>query len=166
MIGRMSIAKGVLALYLTLQWPLAVADAPPAVVIGGRVAHVLRVDAAKLAASPRRALDAADHGTPAHWEGVALADLLREAGVPLGDALRGRHLATYVRVTAADGYVAVFSLAELDPAMHDGTVLLADRRDGAALDAKKGPFRLVAAGDKRPARWVRQVVAIDVFAAP
>lgn len=60
----------------------------------------------------------------------------------------------------------MFSLAELDPAMHDGLVLLADRRDGAALDAKQGPFRLVAAGDKRPARWVRQVVAIDVLAAP
>lgn len=103
MIGRMSIAKGVLALCFALQLPLAAADAPPAVAIGGRVEHALRVDAAKLAASPRRVLDAADQGTPAHWEGVALADLLCEAGVPLGDALRGRHLATYMRVTAADG---------------------------------------------------------------
>lgn len=143
-----------------------VVDAPAAVAIGGRVAHALRVDAAKLQASPRRALDAAEHGTPAHWEGVALADLLGEAGVPLGEALRGRNLALYVRVTAADGYVVVFSLAELDPAMQGGTVLLADRRDGAALDAKQGPFRLVVAGDRRPARWVRQVVAIDVLAAP
>lgn len=162
---RATIAGGLLATCLAVAMP-ARADAAAAIAIGGRVARALHVDAAKLRASPRRALDAADHGTAAHWEGVPLADLLREAGVPLGEALRGRNLALYVRVTAADGYVAVFSLAELDPAMHEGMVLLADRRDGAALDANQGPFRLVVPGDRRPARWVRQVVAIDVLAAP
>lgn len=134
--------------------------------IGGEVATPLRFDAAALQKMPHRAFDASEHGKTAHWDGVALAELLRAAGVPLGKQLRGRNLALYVRITATDGYRVVYSLAELDPAMHDGDVILADRRDGHALDGKEGPFRLVARDDKRPARWVRQVSAIDVLAAP
>jgi hypothetical protein len=32
------------------------------------------------------------------------------------------------------------------------------------MDAKEGPFRIVAPGDKRAARWVRQVTALRVIA--
>ena len=134
--------------------------------VGGAVATPLRLDAAALRKLPRTAVDADEHGRRAHFDGVALAEVLRAAGAPLGETLRGRNLALYVRIDAADGYRAVYSLAELDPALHDGVVILADRRDGRALDAKEGPFRLVAPGDKRPARWVRQVTAIDLLAAP
>jgi DMSO/TMAO reductase YedYZ molybdopterin-dependent catalytic subunit len=141
--------------------------APPATVtVGGEVSTPLRLDAAALRKLPHHAFDASEHGSTAHWDGVAVAELLRAAGAPLGEALRGRNLALYVRISAVDGYRVVYSLAELDPAMHDGDVILADLRDGHALDAKEGPFRLVAKDDKRPARWVRQVVAIDLLAAP
>jgi len=34
------------------------------------------------------------------------------------------------------------------------------------LAAKDGPFRVVAPGEKRPARWIRQVTAIDLLRAP
>ncbi len=34
------------------------------------------------------------------------------------------------------------------------------------LDAKTGPFRIVVAGEKHEARWVRQVTEIDVENAP
>jgi DMSO/TMAO reductase YedYZ molybdopterin-dependent catalytic subunit len=153
------------------------AEAPPApasataqsaatVAIGGEVATPRRLDAAALQKLPRRAFDATERGRSAHWEGVALADVLGDAGVPLGEALRGKSLSLYVVVSAADGYRAVYSLAELDPAMRDGNVILADRRDGQPLDAKEGPFRIVAKDEKRPARWVRQVTAIDVLRAP
>ena len=149
--------------------PQARADEPApvaTVVVGGEVATPLRLDATALRKLPRAAIDADDHGKRAHFEGAALAEVLRAAGAPLDAQLRGKNLALYVRISAADGYRAVYSLAELDPALHDGVVILADRRDGRALDAKEGPFRVVAPGDKRPARWVRQVVAIDLLAAP
>lgn len=136
------------------------------ITVGGEVATPLQLDAATLQKFPRRAFDASEHGKAAHWEGVALSELLRAAGAPLGEKLRGKNLALYLRVSAADGYRVVYSLAELDPAMHDGEVILADRRDGHALAANEGPFRLVAKDDKRPARWVRQVVAIDLLVAP
>jgi DMSO/TMAO reductase YedYZ molybdopterin-dependent catalytic subunit len=80
---------------------------------------------------------------------------LSEAGMP------GRvAVATYVVVDAADGYRAVFALAELDPAQTDRVILLADRKDGQPLPAAEGPLRVVVPGEKRPARWVRQVKAV------
>lgn len=145
----------------------ATATATAAVItIGGEVAKPLRLDVAALAKFERVAVDADDHGTPAHWEGVRLIDLLREAGLPAGEAMRGKAMALYVRLTGADGYRAVYALAELDKSFRDGEVLLADRRDGKALDLKQGPFRVIATLDKRAGRWVRQVVAIDVLRAP
>lgn len=144
----------------------APSTAAPTVAIGGEVAKPLRLDTAALAKMKRVVIEADDHGKRGRWEGVRLIELLREAGVPSGETLRGKALALYLRVAAADGYRAVYALAELDPGFRDAEVILADRRDGKPLDAQEGPFRIVAAGEKRPARWVRQVVAIDVLRAP
>lgn len=102
---------------------------------------------------------------PAEWEGVALADVLRNAGAPLDQRLRGRALSAFVRVTAVDGYRVVFSLAELDAAFGNTVVVLADRRDGKPL-AGDGPYRLVVPGDKRAGRWLRNVVAIELVEDP
>lgn len=137
-----------------------------AVAVGGEVATPLQLDAAALAKLPRQRVEASAHGVTGVWEGVALVDLLRAAGAPVGDALRGANLRLYVRIRAADGYRVVYALAELDPGFREATVILADRRDGKPLDAKEGPFRIVAAGEKRPGRWVRNVTAIDLLRAP
>jgi hypothetical protein len=48
--------------------------------------------------------------------------------------------------------------------VHDGTVLVADSEDGKPI-ADDGPLKLVATGEKRPARWVRNLVAIRVLTA-
>lgn len=95
-----------------------------------------------------------------------MVEVLRAAGAPLGDALRGANLMLYLRIGATDGYQVVYALAELDPGFRDARVILADTRDGKPLDAKEGPFRIIAAGEKRPGRWVRNVNAIDVLRAP
>jgi DMSO/TMAO reductase YedYZ molybdopterin-dependent catalytic subunit len=96
------------------------------------------------------------------YEGVLLTELLKRAGVPLGAQLRGAAMATYVLADAADGYRVVFSLAELDSDFQDSDVIVADTMNGAPLDAKTGPFRLVAPHDKRPARWVRMLQSLAV----
>ncbi|MFC4763471.1 molybdopterin-dependent oxidoreductase [Dyella koreensis] len=122
-------------------------------------------DQAALAGLPHTRVTAAAHDDkPALWSGVGLDELLRRAGAPLDKPLRGRGLARFVRVTAGDHYQAVFGLAELDPSISRTTVLLADARDGQPLTSD-GPFRLVVPGDKRPARWVRGVIAIEVVDA-
>jgi hypothetical protein len=88
--------------------------------------------------------------------------LLCRADVPLGKQLRGPRLKLYVVVEAADGYRAVFALAEFDPDFTDRVILLADRRDDYPLSSKRGPFRIVVPGEKRHARWVREATALDV----
>ncbi|MDR3749834.1 MAG: hypothetical protein P4M04_17080 [Acidobacteriota bacterium] len=65
-------------------------------------------------------------------------------------------------VEPIDGYKVVFALAEVDPAFATREILVADKRDGKPLDAKEGPLRIVAPGDKRAARWVRQVTTLRI----
>jgi hypothetical protein len=93
-----------------------------------------------------------------------LEELLRRAGVPHGDRLRGKLMTTYVIAEAEDGYKVVFALAELDSGITNSEILVADTVDGVPIDAKRGPFRLVAPHDKRPARWVRMLKSITVSA--
>jgi hypothetical protein len=126
--------------------------------------HSSTLTAAQIAGLPHLAVTAQDHDAVAHFEGVSVATLLSGAGILLGDKLRGPRMTEVLLVEAADGYKVVFALAELDPAFATREIILADKREGRPLDAKEGPFRIVAPGDKRPARWVRQVTALKVIA--
>jgi DMSO/TMAO reductase YedYZ molybdopterin-dependent catalytic subunit len=143
--------------------PAAAAEA--VVKVGGEVAKPLTLDAALLATLPRSTVKASAHGVEGEWEGVPLIEVLRAAGAPVGDVLRGPNLQLYVRISAADGYRVVYALAELDPKFRDDGVILADRRDGRPMAGDEGPFRLIAPREARPGRWVRQVIAIDVLRA-
>ena len=124
--------------------------------------HPTMLSAAQIAAAAHVTITADDHGAGAKFEGVPLATILTMAGVQLGDSLRGPRLAEVVLATAADGYKVAFALAEADPAFATREIILADKRDGKPLDAKEGPFRIVALGDKRPARWIRQVTELKI----
>ena len=98
------------------------------------------------------------------YSGVPLATLLAMVEAPLGNKLRGEALASYLVASGSDGYSVVLSLAEVDPDFHSGQVLVADSRDGAPL-AKSGPFQLIVTDDKRPARWVHNLVSIALLSA-
>lgn len=65
------------------------------------------------------------------------------------------------RARASDGYGVVYSLAELDPAMNDNQIIVADTMNGKALQPNQGPFKVVVPGDKLPARWIRMVNAFE-----
>lgn len=113
---------------------------------------------------PKVEVEAEDHGVKHRYRGVAVRDVLAMVSAPLGEKLRGPAFALAVRVIGADGYAVVFGLAEFDAAFRKETILLVDQQDGAALSEATGPWRIVCPGDGRPARWVRQVVAIEVIA--
>jgi len=136
--------------------------------ISGAVSKPLVLTLADLKKMPRKKLTVVnphDKKTEA-YEGVLLEEVLRKAGVPQGENLRGPSMASYVLAEAADGYRVVFSLAELDSGIVDSEVIVADTMDGAPLGEKQGPFRLVAPHEKRPARWVRMLKSITVVRAP
>lgn len=102
----------------------------------------------------------------AMYSGVLLGDLLKDAGVPTGENLRGKAMSTVVVVSASDGYQVVFSIGELDVSIGNLQVLVADSEDGKPLGEGAGPLRLVVPADKRPARWVRMIKTIRVIANP
>jgi hypothetical protein len=125
--------------------------------------HATPLTAAQISNLPHTTVKVVDHDVPAQF-GVSLASLLSTTGVQLGDKLRGPRMTEVLMVEAADGYRVVFALAEMNPAFAMRDITLADKRDGKPLDAKEGPFRIVAPGDKRGARWVRQVTALRLIA--
>src|SRR5262249_37319933 len=108
------------------------------------VQHPLKLSPTDLAKLPRQTVRVKGHdGKESTYEGTAIIEILRLAGAPTGEALRGRNLALYLVVLAADGYRAVLGLAELDPGFTDRPVLLADHRDGTPLSEAEGPLRLI-----------------------
>jgi DMSO/TMAO reductase YedYZ molybdopterin-dependent catalytic subunit len=142
-------------------------DPPPSsgvvLSVGGEVPRPCKLTASEFARLPRQTIRAKDHqGNEADFEGVPLVEVLKASGVKFGQDLRGPTLATYLVVEAADGYRAVFALPELDPAFSDRVILLADRRDGKPLAGNEGSLRVVVPGEKRHARWVRQVIALKI----
>lgn len=100
-------------------------------------------------------------GNPAHYRGVRVADVLAKADLAL-PALRGKLMTRTLLVSAADGYAVVFALPEVDPNFTDKDVLICFEKEGAALNEKEGPMRIVVPDDKRHARWVRRVTQLTV----
>jgi DMSO/TMAO reductase YedYZ molybdopterin-dependent catalytic subunit len=130
--------------------------------VSGDVRRELQLSQEDLAKMPRARVVLSSHGQSVEYEGVWLHEVLAQAGAPTGDKLRGKALSSYVLAEAKDGYQILYSLAEVDPGIREGGVLVADMAAGQALDADHGPFRLIVAGDKVPARSARMVLRIKV----
>ena len=154
----------------TLYLPVVVLVLGVAPALDAQSLEITRADgtstsltAAQIAALPHVTINTKDHDTPAQFDGVPLAEILKLAGVETGK-MKGPQTTQALLIEAADGYKVVFALAELDPDFSDRQIILADQRDGKPLDDKQGPWRIVAPGDKRPARWIRQVTSCQIVA--
>ena len=145
--------------------PKAAAREAPATLleVRGEIPRPLAFSREEFARLPRRPVRARAHdGVESNYEGVPLIEILSRAGVPTGGELRGKALTLYLAVEAADGYRAIFALPELDPGFTDRVILLADRRDGRPLSDREGPLQVIVPGEKKHARWVRQVVRLVI----
>jgi hypothetical protein len=127
--------------------------------IGSTSATLSISDLSKL---PQQTVKVTDHGTPATFEGVLLTDVLAKVDLPLGEKFHSTGASYYMVVEAKDGYRATFAWAELDSTFMDKPVYVVTKRDGTPLTEKDGPFQLVVPGEKRSARWVRQVTALRI----
>ena len=95
-----------------------------ALVVDGDVTKPLSLTAADLKALPRTKVEVkAENGTINVYEGVLAGELLKMAGLPLGQ-MRGGVVASYAIASAADGYQAVFAVAELDPGFTSSNVIV------------------------------------------
>jgi hypothetical protein len=159
-IVAMTFPKAVLA--FSLCFGAACAQTPAAVTVDNGNGTTVSMTLSDLAKLPQQTVRVTDHGTAATFDGVLLSDVLAQVKMPSGEQLRGKALAAYLLVEAADGYRAVFALPELDAGFTDRKIYLVFKRNGAALSDKEGPFRIVVPDEKRAARWVRQVVALRI----
>ena len=118
----------------------------------------------ELAALPHKSVSVFNAHSKANetYSGVPLADLLSKVGVPLGENVRGKLFMIGVVAEGMDNYRVLYSLAEVDPAIHTGDVIVADTLDGQKL-TKDGAFKMVSSEEKRPARWVRNLTSISVI---
>jgi DMSO/TMAO reductase YedYZ molybdopterin-dependent catalytic subunit len=134
-----------------------------ALIVRGGVGRETRLSLSEIGKLPRFSVRAKDEkGKESVWEGVPLHEVLKVAGVKLGEAIRGKTLANYLVAEAADGYRVVFTLPEIDPTFTDLTFLLAYRRDGQPMGLHEGNLRIVVPHEKRHARWIRQVIAVSI----
>ena len=131
--------------------------------VSGEVVTPLNITMADFKAYSQVKLKHKDKEGKEHtYSGVVLADILQKAGVTSGESLKGKNLTKFVLVEAVDGYQVVFALAELDKAYTDKLVILANQVDGKPLAATEGPYRIIVQDEKKPARLIRQVIALRV----
>jgi DMSO/TMAO reductase YedYZ molybdopterin-dependent catalytic subunit len=168
--GKMQRAAGILLALSFIPMPVPAEEPKPArdakpsvLTVGNEAGKLTPCPAAEWARLPRHKVQVKERdGGAATYEGVSLVDLLRFGGTPFGEHLKGKRVAAFVLVEAADGYRATLALAEVDPSVTDNMIVLADSRDGKPLPAEAGPYRLVVPHDKIHSRWVRQVTRITV----
>jgi hypothetical protein len=117
-----------------------------------------------LAALPHKTVSVFNSHTKADekYSGVVLADLLAKVSVPQGENVRGKVFMTAVVAEGTDNYSVIYALAEVDPSIHMGDVIVADSVEGQTL-GKDGAFKLVSTEERRPARWVRNLAEISVI---
>jgi DMSO/TMAO reductase YedYZ molybdopterin-dependent catalytic subunit len=131
--------------------------------VTGEVKTSLALTAKDLDKMVEMELNATDHDEKQHnYSGVELATILKLAGVTIGAELRGKNVAKFLLISATDGYRVVFSLAEADPEFSQKKILLATRKDGSLLPRSEGPFKIIIEGEKKKARFIRQINSIQI----
>lgn len=96
------------------------------------------------------------------YSGPLLSDFLSQAGVILGEPAKRQTVSSYIVIKAADNYKCMFTLAEIDPLFASTSIIIATSVDGKSLPENNGPFQIIAPGDKKHGRWIRQVQSIEL----
>jgi hypothetical protein len=102
------------------------------------------------------------------YTGTTLWNLLADAGGVTTTTAKNDILSKYVIATGSDGYKAVFSLGEIDPAFGNQPVLIAyaDTEGQLGPNASDGLARMVVPGDIAGGRYVSDLVSLQVGTLP
>jgi hypothetical protein len=134
--------------------------------VGGALPRHGTLDVAALA---RLGAETVEVGDNRHGRGVRLDKVLAAFGFSSGKM--GGDLAPrdkrpgwkkVVRASAADGFEAVFSCAEISAEMGPSRAYVMFEIDGKPLPPETGPLRLTVPTDKEPSRSVRQLSRLEV----
>jgi hypothetical protein len=137
--------------------------------VGGDLPSPGTLAVADLAKLPVEVVELAGPGGKHRGRGVRLDKILVKLGFEPG--AMGKDISVrdkragwkkVVRATAADGFEAAFSCAELSDGMGPTKAYVVFEVDGKPLAPDVGPLRLVVPTDKEPSRSLRQLVRVDV----
>lgn len=97
------------------------------------------------------------------YSGVAVSELVKrvEPKLATGERPRVKPLMTVIVFGGTDNYHVVLTECDIDSSCHNGTVIVADQKDGKPLTVD-GEFKLISTEDKKPQRWVRNLTSIEV----
>ena len=95
------------------------------------------------------------------YTGVGLSDLLAKFGLTLDGVGAKRVYHSYVRAEGTDKYWVLYSTSEVETGLRTTDAIVALTLNSKPLEAD-GAFKMVAAGEKKPARWVRNLAALTV----
>jgi len=159
----MTLAKAIAA--LVAAGYAALAQVPATITVQGIGGSSATFSATDLASLPQHTVKVTERDKPVTFEGVLLSDVLAKVTLPTAEKFHKTAASYYMLVEAKDGYRAIYAWAELDSSFMEKPIYVVSGREGKPLDAAEGPFRLVAPGEKRGARWVRQVTALKILQA-
>jgi DMSO/TMAO reductase YedYZ molybdopterin-dependent catalytic subunit len=132
--------------------------------VDGDVPQPLKLTMEDLQKLPRVETPLKEHdGTVKNYEGAPLTEVLKLAGVAVGDHVRGKALGVGIEVIASDGYSVIFGLGEVEPSISGRTIIVAYAVENQPLGPSVGPIRIVVGDDKKPARCERMVTEIKVI---
>lgn len=98
---------------------------------------------------------------PRNYSGVRLYSLLEAAGIQSDPAVNEDFMNKVVVATSADGHAVVIAGGEIQPRFMNGDVIIATHQDGEPLPAGDG-FRLIVPFDRKPGRWAKDLVSIEL----
>ncbi|WP_428484584.1 hypothetical protein [Rhodopila sp.] len=140
------------------------------VLLDGNVADPGIYNLPKLTPTTTESVTYTAAGTPVSdtYTGTTLWNLLQDAGGVTTTAGKNDILSKFVVATGADGYKAVFSVGEIDPAFGNQPVLAAYRDTAGQLgvNGDQGLARIVVPGDAAGGRYVSELVSLQAGSLP
>lgn len=99
------------------------------------------------------------------YTGVSLWNLIQDAGLLTNPAIKNDVLNDIVVATGSDGYRAIFSLGEIDPAFGNqpDIVAYADQQGQLGPGGSDGALRIVVPGDIAGGRYVSNLTSLQVI---
>jgi DMSO/TMAO reductase YedYZ molybdopterin-dependent catalytic subunit len=129
--------------------------------VTGDVKQATTFDLASLQALPSTTITSGGNT----YTGVSFYSLLSSwVGLAINPNVKNDELDMIVSAVGTDGYTALFSLGEMDPAFGNAQDIIAYEENGSALPGT-GFARVVAPGDAKAGRWVSNLVSLQVFHA-
>ena len=95
------------------------------------------------------------------YAGPLVADVLAKAGLPVSHETEPVILHSALLASATDGYVVLYSLAEVEPSFSKSQVIVALTKSGQP-DVAGGNLQLINTDGAKPARWVHGLSGLKV----